>query len=473
MKDESSEGCFRFRPRVIELDGARGRLELFECLSRLRERRRPCLLDSASGVPRRFSLLAFDPLPPAPPPISSGGGPRVAALRAFLGRLRFEEGDPLPPWFRGGFLGALAYDLGVEGEPLALPDEPFGFPLVVGGLYTDFLVRDEQAARTWLVLGEEPGDGREVVDERRERVLAALEHPWPTPRGLRPRGPLTRCVEAAEQCARVERARAAIAAGEIYQANLAYRSTRLVEGDPVELYARLRRLHPGPYLGFLGWEGGALLSGSPELLLQVERDEDGLRALTRPIKGTSRRGDTAEQDRASAAGLLASAKDLAELTMIVDLERNDLGRVALPGSVVVGDFPRLESYATVHHLVADVSARLADGLDGLDVLGSLFPGGSITGAPKLRSMEVIADLEQEGRGFSYGSLVLADTAGTVLANILIRTLLWRARAELGENVAEVSYRVGGGITWGSDALAEDQESLAKGEALARTLEGEA
>ena len=466
MEVSSTTGPFVFRPRVTELGGASGELELVECLARLRDRRLPCLFDSAAGEPRRFSLLGFDPLPPVPALERSG----LLGLRELVARLRYEEGDELPPWFRGGFLGALAYDLGVQGEDLCLPREPFGFPLVVGGLYTDFLVRDEAARRTWLVLGERPGDERPAVAVRRAEILASLARPWPDPTDPRPLGPLGRCVDSARHGERIERVRAEIAAGEIYQANLAHRLVRPIDGDPVDLYGRLRRLHPGPYLGYLGFDGGALLSGSPELLLQVEHDGDGLRAHTRPIKGTARRGKTADEDRASAAALLRSRKDLAELAMIVDLERNDLGRVACAGTVAVGSLPRLESYATVHHLAADVSARVRDGLDGLDVLASLFPGGSITGAPKLRSMEVIAELEEEGRGFSYGSLLLADTAGRVLANILIRTLLWRPRPELGERAGEVAFRVGGGITWASDPQAEDEETLAKGEALARALE---
>jgi para-aminobenzoate synthetase component 1 len=270
----------------------------------------------------------------------------------------------------------------------------------------------------------------------------------------------------------VEAVRARIAEGEIYQANLSHRLQCDSVQDPIDLYMTLRQNHPGPYLGFLGQERLALLSGSPELLLDFEPAANGqpARALTRPIKGTLPRGATPAEDQALAAQLLASEKDRAELTMIVDLERNDLGSMAVPGGVEVSEFPELMSFATVHHLMADVSATILPGRDAIDLLMAIFPGGSITGAPKLRSMEVIADLEREGRGFAYGSLLMIDTRGRCLANILIRTLIWRPLKQVQAGaLGQVTYRVGGGITYASDAALEEAESLVKGLALARSL----
>ncbi len=450
----------RFRPRVERLDSA---LSPADALARLRDRDRPVLLDGAAGEPRRFSLLAFDP-------VATADFGSLEELRAFAARLAPPEPGSLPAdfpdAFHGGFLGALAYDLGVAGEDLKLPAEPWDFPLVVGGLYTDFLVKDEVRAETWLALGEDPGDGRPPVDERRAAILAAFERE-PDTAPLRATGPLVRCVKSREHRARVERARAWIAAGEMYQANVAHRFTRAVAGDPIDLYLRLRRRNPAPYMAFLRWPGGAVLSTSPELLLEF----DGASARTRPIKGTIERGATPAEDAERAAALLASEKDRAELAMIVDLERNDLGRIARTGSVEVGEFPRLESFATVHHLVADVACRPRAGVDAVDALAALFPGGSITGAPKLRSMELIAELEGEGRGFFTGSLGFLDARGRAAFNILIRTLLWRPTPGNGggAGAGEVSFRVGGGITWASDPAAEDAETLAKGRALAEAL----
>ncbi|MCZ6598846.1 MAG: chorismate-binding protein, partial [Planctomycetota bacterium] len=285
---------FRFRPRVTVVPSEAPGADLAEALSRLRARRRLALLDGGGGR-SRFSLLGFDPL-------ATGSDPKnVPELRGFVGSLRRDGGDDVPffPHFMGGFLGALAYDLGVVGETLDLPAEPWGQPLVVGGLYVDFLVRDHAVGTTWLVLGDEPGDGRPAVAERRAELFSLLQGPAPEAAEPLPLGPLVRHVSGDEHCARIERARGYIAAGDMYQANLAHRFTRRISGDPIDLYLRLRRLNPGPYMGFLRWgssaapgesptvsgEEGALLSTSPELLLEL----DGNVARTQPIKGTAPR----------------------------------------------------------------------------------------------------------------------------------------------------------------------------------------
>jgi para-aminobenzoate synthetase component 1 len=446
---------FRFAPEVERIEGDP---PLFEALLRLGARRAPVFLDGAAGTPRGSSLLAFDPLPLELPRTLRGLRERAA---------RIERGDaPLPPFFAGGFAGALAYELGAEDEPpLALPGDPWHWPRIVGGFYVDFLVRDEERGQTWLVLGDEPGDERASVRERRAAIRDALATSVPVP-DFRPAGPLERRVSSAVHRARIEAARAAIAAGEIYQANLAHPFVRATLGDPLGAYARLRRLNPAPYAGFLRCEHGALLSASPELLLDFDPVARGAR--TRPIKGTIGRAATEHEDRARAEQLRKSAKDLAELTMIVDLERNDLGRIAVPGGVAVEGFARLETYATVHHLVADVLARVRPGRDAVDALVTLFPGGSITGAPKLRSMEIIAELEGEGRGMSFGALGALDLAGRARFNLSIRTILWRSRGARG--AGEALFRVGGGITWASRADEEDEETLAKAAGLACALD---
>jgi para-aminobenzoate synthetase component 1 len=319
------------------------------------------------------------------------------------------------------------------------------------------------------VLGEDPGDGRASVADRARALRSCLARPAPATT-CSPEGPLRRLVPPAEHARRIARVRALIAEGEIYQANLSHRLERDVRGDPLALYARLARLHPAPHAGFLRSSSCALLSVSPELLLEFGADDEGAFARTRPIKGTSPRAPDPAEDRASAEWLLASVKDRSELAMIVDLERNDLGRIARAGGVRVEGFPTLASYASVHHLMADVVARPRDGIDAVACLASLFPGGSVTGAPKLRSMEAIAALEGEGRGFAYGSLLALDTRGRMQANLLIRTLIWRPRPARGPGHGEVTFRVGGGITWGSDPALEEREAEAKGLLLARALE---
>jgi anthranilate/para-aminobenzoate synthase component I len=240
-----------FRPRVFPLETCPTAGEL---LAALQERERPCLLESGGGSPAHFSLLGFDPL-------DAGGLPTdLAGLRRYLGRLRRGAGELPPGPFHGGFLGALGYELGVAGESLALPDDPWGAPPIVGGLYTDFVVIDHRASRAWLVLGEDPGDGRPALARRRDEVLGRLaeETPVEPPRSVA-HGPLIRHVSAEVHRERIERVRGLIESGEIYQANLAHRFSRAMSGSPVDLYRRLRSFNRAPYMGYLDWGAGALL----------------------------------------------------------------------------------------------------------------------------------------------------------------------------------------------------------------------
>lgn len=440
-----------------------------------------CLLDSGAGgageqwggPEARWSLAGLGPL-------DDGAGPGdLEAWRQLVERIE-PGGDGVPGPFQGGFLGALAYDLGVHGEELVLPSDPWAGPLVIGGLVTDFAVLDHRTGEGWLVLDEAATDGRPPVEARRAALLDALVSAGSGAGGrgreARGEGPLTRRVSTELHAERVERLRGEIARGEVYQANLAHPLYRETLGHPRDLYLRLRQANPGAYLGYAAWgrhddgrPDGALLSASPELLLECV----GREVRTRPIKGTTARSEDPATDGLRRRALLESEKDLAELAMIVDLSRNDLGRVCEAGGVRVDAFPVLESYRRVHHLVADVRGTLEPGRTGLDAALALFPGGSITGAPKLRAMECIADLEGEGRGMFTGSMGWVDRRGDARLNILIRTLVWRPRPDLGPDRGEVRFHVGGGITWSSDPLAEDRETLDKAAALVEALEGSA
>jgi para-aminobenzoate synthetase component 1 len=252
-----------------------------------------------------------------------------------------------------------------------------------------------------------------------------------------------------------------IAAGDVYQVNLSQRFEMQTADEPFAIYERLRKLSPAPFGAYIEAGNFQILSSSPELLLRL--DERG-HALTRPIKGTRPRGKTPAEDQRLAAELFASEKDHAELLMIVDLERNDLGRVCRYGSIEVKERHRIESHPTVHHLVATIVGRLRENADVFDCLRSMLPGGSITGAPKIRAMQLIDELEPCRRHVYTGSLGYLGFDGTCDLNIAIRTILCRA--------GRASYHVGGGIVADSDPEAEYQETLAKGRAMRAALMGE-
>jgi len=262
--------------------------------------------------------------------------------------------------------------------------------------------------------------------------------------------------------AAVERALAYIRAGDIYQVNLSQRFEAPCRADPFDVYLALRTQSPTPFAAFLRYPDFAVLSSSPERFLRYE--PEGRIIETRPIKGTRPRGGSVEADRALAAELLASAKDRAENVMIVDLERNDLGRVAEIGSVEVTGLCELETYATVHHLTSTVRARLrADG-DVAGLLRAAFPGGSISGAPKIRAMQIIDELEPVARGVYTGAIGYIGLNGAMDLNIAIRTMVLKD--------ATAYFQVGGGIVADSEPGLEYEETLHKGAAMARVLTGE-
>jgi para-aminobenzoate synthetase component 1 len=253
-----------------------------------------------------------------------------------------------------------------------------------------------------------------------------------------------------------------IVAGDIFQANI----TRRLYGalpdscDRFALYRRLRHMNPAPFSGFLQWDDSAILSSSPERFIRLSASGD---METRPIKGTRRRSKDPIEEERIIAELTASIKDRAENIMIVDLMRNDLSRVAEPFTVKTPTICAVETYETVHHLVSTVLGKLKPGLDAIDVLKATFPGGSITGAPKVRAMEIIAELEYATRGPYCGSLGFIGFDGAMDTSIMIRTLVVCD--------GEISFHVGGGIVADSVPAEEFEETVTKGAALRRTLIG--
>jgi len=255
----------------------------------------------------------------------------------------------------------------------------------------------------------------------------------------------------------VEKVRQYIRSGDIYITNLTQRFTLSTEKEPYDVYKKLRKINPAPFAAFMNLEGFSIVSSSPERFLKIENRM----VETRPIKGTRPRGNTEEEDTKNRIELIESEKDKAELLMIVDLERNDLSKVCKPNSVKVTELFKLEEYSTVFHLVSTVKGELKDNVNGVECIKACFPGGSITGAPKVRSMEIIEELEPTKRNIYTGCIGYLGFDGNVDLNIVIRTILMKDnRAYFG---------VGGGITWESVKEAEYEETLDKAKALMKAL----
>jgi len=256
----------------------------------------------------------------------------------------------------------------------------------------------------------------------------------------------------------VNRVREYIAAGDVFQVNLSQRFEADLKISPFELYKRLRGVNPAPFAGYLNFPEVTVVSASPERFLKVQSDL----VETRPVKGTRPRGRNPIEDESLAAELAHSAKDCAENLMIVDLERNDLGRVCRYGTVKVTELAILETFPTVFHLTSTVTGRLRRGKNNIDLLKATFPGGSITGAPKVRAMEIIDEIEPTRRSVYTGSMGYLGFNDDMDINIVIRTFLIKE--------GKVCFQVGGGIIYDSDAEAEYVETLDKAKALIRALQ---
>ena len=352
--------------------------------------------------------------------------------------------------FVGGAIGYLGFELGrhIERLPATTVDDVGAADLAVGW-YDAALLWDGEADRGYLV------GTSEAVAELRARLDGAGS--LPPRRELVAHTPLRSNLTRVEYCEAVRRALAYIAAGDIYQVNLSQRFSVRVHASGLDLYRRLREISPAPFAAYLALGGVEVLSSSPERLLLA----DGERLETRPIKGTRPRGVTPEADACLASELQASVKDHAEHVMIVDLERNDLGRIAETGSVEVPELAALETYAQVHHLTSTVTARRRADANLEAVLRAIFPGGSVTGAPKIRALQIIDELEPTVRGVYTGAIGYISAHGRIDLNVAIRTIT------LLGGVAHA--QVGGAIVADSDPDAEYRETLDKARGMASAL----
>jgi para-aminobenzoate synthetase component 1 len=430
------------------------------------------LLESARpGRNARWSWLTADPLVVVE--AVAGQSDPFAEPRSLLARMSRDEAGPLP--FAGGLVGYLGYDFGrrLERVPgLALVDQDL--PEMRLALHDWVVAWDHRTRRAWLAGRAVDGDGRRLaarLADVRTRLSGRRpgqvdQAPPAEDLGLRFKSGLDRpAFEAA-----VQSVRRWIANGQLYQANVARRLEARFDDDPWPVYRRLRAGDPARFAAYLALgraSGGsdpsprgprAILSASPEPYLSVSADG---RVTADPIKGTRPRGGTRSEERDLACQLLGSAKDRAENVMIVDVLRNDLGRVCRPGTVRVPRLCRLERAGSVQHLVSTVTGRLRAECDPFDLLGASFPGGSVTGAPKIRAMELIETLEPVRRGPYTGAAGWIGPDGAMEMSILIRTFVADGR--------RLTLHVGGGITWRSDPAMEWAETEAKARGPLRAI----
>jgi para-aminobenzoate synthetase component 1 len=390
-------------------------------------------------------------------------------LAILLKMYSMEKGaSPVP--FTGGAVGYLSYDLRhfIEKLPkdaiddLELPESYLGF-------YDTLLAFDNLLAKTYIVSTGFPETDDRCREERASSRLEEVRRDLLCAGNKDRRKKTVRDAAAGkraelksgfshkEYIAAVKKARQYIIEGDIFEVNLSQRFEAELNITPYELYKRLRRINPAPFAGYLNFRDVAVVSASPERFIHLRGDS----VETRPIKGTRPRGENPQQDEALADELLNSPKDRAENIMIVDLERNDLGRVCRYGSVKVTELAILEVFPTVFHLTSTIIGRLNEDKKAIDLLRAVFPGGSITGAPKVRAMEIIDEIEPTRRSVYTGSIGYLGFNGDIDLNIAIRTIIVKKN--------KAYFQVGGAIVYDSDPEAEYQETLHKAKAMIDSL----
>ncbi len=403
------------------------------------------------------------------PEQSSLQGNPFDVLNHFLEVYRLESDSPPVP-FIGGAVGYFSYDLChfIERLPSTTIDD-LHLPECYFGFYDLVLAFDNQQSKAYIISTGFPEMREPERMKRAARRLNEMKNKLAEMPRRDTEAPLTPVSSPAtpaslkggfthrEYMAAVEKARQYIIAGDIFEVNLSQRFEAELSIAPYELYQRLRQINPAPFACYLGFDEVSVVGASPERFLRLHGD----RVETRPIKGTRPRGKTSKEDSALSQELVSSVKDRAENIMIVDLERNDLGRVCRYGTVKVTELAILEVFPTVFHLTSTVVGRLREGKNGIDLLKATFPGGSITGAPKVRAMEIIDELEPTKRSIYTGSIGYLGFNGDLDLNIVIRTFIIKG--------GKAYYQVGGAVVYDSDPEAEYQETLDKARALVNAI----
>ncbi len=433
--------------------------------------RYPYLLESVATDRQRRNADSFDILFAFPgetlqldrhfrlhgPGIAGSGNEFLPALDDWWRSIRQAPVAESPVPFRGGWFVFLGYELVRQIEPSIRTQDPPAGPVAFATRIPVALVRNRRSGQAWIV-ADPAHSGDAVLLEQDVRASRPQQDVMAPGEAL-----VTGLSEpaAAEFLHAVDTIRQLIARGDVYQVNLARRWTGTVRrgSRPADIYRRLRLTNPAPYAGIATLGDWSLISSSPERLV---RCRDG-RVDTRPIAGTRPTADDPGLEEAMRQDLLANPKERAEHVMLIDLERNDLGRVSQPGSVEVDEFMAVESYAHVHHIVSNIRGRLRDDVSPGDLIRAIFPGGTITGCPKVRCMEIISELEGAPRGPYTGSMGYLNQDGSCDLNILIRSFVLQGH--------DLSFAAGSGIVADSSPARELEETRAKAKGLVLALAG--
>ncbi|MGL6104775.1 aminodeoxychorismate synthase component I [Romboutsia sp.] len=438
------------------------KLNSFEIFTIFKDENNSFILDSAMNPEKlgRYSFIGSNPFKVLK--YKNTKENPLDDLKEELNKYKVENNTHLP--FVGGAVGYLSYDLGnyIEELPRCAKDDTNVYDLYFG-LYNHAIVIDHLEEKTYITtpnlnIEEEEKVIAQIEEKIKQAEKNGIDSVCYEEKDVEPMKLSSNFTKKSFEDA-VRKVQDYIRQGDIYQANLTQRFSGKTNLSTYELYRDLRRFSPAPFGALLNFEHSEILSNSPERFIKcIDK-----RVETRPIKGTRPRGKNKEEDLKLQEELRNSEKDRAELLMIVDLERNDIGRVSQIGTVKVPELFVIEPYANVNHLVAAVEGKLQEDKDCVDVIKATFPGGSITGAPKIRSMEIIDELEPTQRNVYTGSIGYIGFNGDMDLNIAIRTIV-----KQNENIY---FQVGGGMTWDSKPEDEYQETLDKAKSIMRTLRG--
>lgn len=450
-------------------------IDFIELAEKIADERYPFFLDSCKGYENKlgkFSFAGFDPLAVFKAKDNQieimknekwenySCEDTISAFNEFMKSFEVKYEGKFP--FHGGGVGCFSYDLRhkIEKLPRRAKDD-LKIPDIFFAVYDGIFIYDHNNNETTISV--------RGINEEKEEILGKLEKfALSKSERFAKRNEKSLSLEEGDFSSNfiktdyldsISKIKSYIKRGEVYQVNLTQRFSAKINEKPWSLYKRQREINPAPFSAFLDYGEFQILSTSPERFIKTE----GRRVETRPIKGTIERGKTWKEDEKNKKILSASEKDKSELLMIVDLERNDLGKVSVPGSVTVEEIFALEEYPAVFHLVSTISAQMREDVQLDDLIKAVFPGGSITGTPKIRAMEIIDELEPTQRNIYTGSLGFIDFNGDMDLNIVIRTILVKD--------GRVFFQAGGAIVWDSEEESEYEETLVKSRALKRALKG--